>query len=145
MIFIKKVIMLFSMFLLVLCLIACNQKGEVNGIAINIGESSKFNEKEIKQAINVVKENFDYKGCKLKKIWYDEEKANYATSGYLGTGRGSINGVKPENVIILFTEFDVDSRGGDGSFNPNTTYSDWQFILIRDNKTDDWKIDDWGY
>lgn len=133
------------MFLLILCLGACNQKDKENAIEINIGESSKFSKREIKESIKLVKENFDYKGCRLRKINYDEKAANYATSGYLGTGRGSINGVKPENVIILFTEFDVDSRGGDGSFNPNTTYDDWQFILIRDNKTDDWKIDDWGY
>ncbi len=79
-----------------------------------------------------------------KKVWYDEEKSDYATKGYLGTGKGSVNGVKSENVIIVFSEFDVDSLGGDGSFEPNSTYDDWQFILIRDNNTSDWRIDDWG-
>jgi beta-lactamase regulating signal transducer with metallopeptidase domain len=114
-------------------------------IIIDIGQSTKFTEEEIIQAINTVIGDFDFKGCILKKVWYDEEKSDYATKGYLGTGKGSVNGVKSENVIIVFSEFDVDSLGGDGSFEPNLTYDDWQFILIRDNNTSDWRIDDWGY
>lgn len=92
-----------------------------------------------------MKSDFDFKGCTLKKIWYDEEKSNYHANGYLRNGKGSINGTKIENVIVLLSEFDVDSEGGDGSFEPNSTYGDWQFILIRDSKSSDWKIDSWGY
>lgn len=60
-------------------------------------------------------------------------------------GKGSENGVKAENVIVLLSNFDVDSSGGDGSFEPNSTQSKWNWILIRDSKTDHWRVDDWGY
>ncbi|NRT63569.1 hypothetical protein B0P06_000187 [Clostridium saccharoperbutylacetonicum] len=56
-----------------------------------------------------------------------------------------MNGVKTENVIVLLSNFDVDSSGGDGSLNPNSTYDNYNWILIRDSKTDSWKVDDRGY
>lgn len=141
----KKVILLISIIVLVFSLVACKQSNKVDDVITEVGESTKFNEREVSEAIDTVKNGFDFKGCTLKKVWYDEEKSNYAASGYLGNGKGSINGVKPENIIVVLSEFDVDSAGGDGSFEPDSTYSDWQFILIRDNKESDWEINDWGY
>ena len=40
--------------------------------------------------------------------------------------------------------FDVDSSGGDGSLNPNSTYSDWKWILVRTNGGH-WQHVDHGY
>lgn len=48
-------------------------------------------------------------------------------------------------MIILLSEFDVGPSGGDGSLNPNSTYDNFIWILIRDDKSSPWKIDDWGY
>lgn len=141
----KRVILLIIMLVLAISLVACKEDIQKDDVITDAGKSTKFNEKEINEAIGTVKNEFDFEGCTLKKVWYEQENSDYATSGYLGSGRGSINGVKPENVIVLFTEFDVDSSGGDGSFEPDSTYDDWQFILIRDDVKDDWKIDDWGY
>ncbi|OIJ14570.1 hypothetical protein BKP37_08055 [Anaerobacillus alkalilacustris] len=64
---------------------------------------------------------------------------------YLKYGKGSLNGIKEENVIILLSNFDVNSSGGDGSFEPNSSESNWKWILIRDSKTDNWRVDDWGH
>ncbi|MGO1470547.1 MAG: DUF4829 domain-containing protein [Tissierella sp.] len=133
----KKNIILLSIIFLTFTLIACKQDRKVDNIIIDLGESTKFSQEEVKEAIDTVKDNFDFKGCTLKKLLYDEEKSNHATSGYMGNGRGSINEVKAENVLVILSEFDVDSVGGDGSFNPNSTYDDFQFILIRDGKTSD--------
>lgn len=141
----KKVILLIIVLLLATSLVACKQNIKENDVITDAGESTKFNEKEVNEAIDTVKNGFDLEGCSLKKVWYDQEKSDYATSAYLGTGKGSINRVKPENVIVVFTEFDVDFEGGDGSFEPNSTYADWQFTLIRDYIKDDWKIDTMGY
>ncbi|ECP8679114.1 DUF4829 domain-containing protein, partial [Campylobacter jejuni] len=47
---------------------------------------------------------------------------------YLENGRGLTNGVKEENVIILLSNFDVDGSGDNPVLNPNTTYSDYQWI-----------------
>lgn len=46
--------------------------------------------------------------------------------------------------IVLLSSFDVDSSGGDGSLNPNSTYSDWKWILVRTDGGK-WQHVDHGY
>ncbi|KGR76283.1 hypothetical protein CD33_06985 [Ureibacillus sinduriensis BLB-1 = JCM 15800] len=60
-------------------------------------------------------------------------------------GKGSGKNIDPGNVIGLVSNFDVDSSGGDGSLEPNSTYTEWNWILIRDGKPNKWRVDDWGY
>ena len=141
----RKITILLCIILSVFSLVACKQADKTDAVITEIEQSTKFNEEEITKAIDTVKNNFNFKGCTLTKVWYNEEKSNYFTKGYLATGKGSINNVTSENVIVLLSNFDVDSLGGDGSFEPNSTYGDWQWTLIRDSKTSDWKIDTWGY
>lgn len=142
----KKIISSLCIALMMFSLAACKQAGKTNNVVVNIGESAKFSEKEINSAVNCVKKKFvDFEGCNLTRLWYDEEKSNQFIEEYLKNGRGSVNGVKSENVIILLSIFDVDSSGSDGSLNPNSTYSNWNWILIRDSKTGNWQVDDWGY
>lgn len=142
----KKVISSLCLILVMFSLAACKQVGKTNNTMVSIGKSIKFSEKEMNNAINCVKKKFkDFKGCNLTKLWYDEEKSNNFIEGYMKNGKGSVNGVKAENVIVLLSNFDVDASGGDGSLNPNSAYSNWNWILIRDSETSNWRIDDWGY
>lgn len=141
----KKIIIWFCCILSIFSLVACNKGNISNDISIEISESTKFSKDEIENAIQCVKSNFSFPAATLTKIWYDEEKSNYLVDGYLENGRGLTNGVKAENVIILLSNFDVDGSGDNPVLNPNTTYSDYQWILIRDNKNNVWKIDDSGY
>ena len=46
--------------------------------------------------------------------------------------------------MVLLSSFDVDSSGGDGSLNPNSTYDNWMWILVR-SKNEEWKHVDHGY
>lgn len=46
--------------------------------------------------------------------------------------------------MVLLSSFDVDSSGGDGSLNPNSTYDNWMWILVR-TKDGQWKHVDHGY
>ena len=48
-----------------------------------------------------------------------------------------------EEAMVLYSDFDVDSSGGDGSLNPNSTYTDWSWVLVRENGGA-WKIATWG-
>jgi len=128
----KKFILLISIILLVFSLISCKQ------------DTSKFTEGEIDNAINIVKENFDFPDSTITEIWYDEEESETMTEEYIEMGRGSTNGVKSENVLILLSDFEVGDLSGSG-LEANKTYENWQWILIRDSETSDWKIDDWGY
>lgn len=128
----KKIIILLCILLLVFSLVSCKQK------------SPEFSEKEIESAIEVVKNDFDFPASTLTEVWYDEEKADTMRKGYLENGRGSENKIKAENVIVLLSNFDVGDSVG-GGLNPNSTYTDFNWILIRDDKVSDWKIDDKGY
>ena len=141
----KKIIILFCCLLSVFSLVSCNKGSSSNDILIEVSKSTKFSKDEIENAIKTVKSNFSFPGATLTKIWYDEEKSNSLVDGYLENGNGLTNGVKAENVIILLSNFDVDGSGDNPVLNPNTTYSDYQWILIRDSKNNVWKIDDFGY
>ncbi len=137
----RKAIAVLSFILLVFGLVACKE----NKILREVGPSDKFSKAEINSALDKVIEEFDFKGSSLNKVWYDEEKSEREVGFYMRNGRGSVNGVARENVIILLSEFDVDSSGGDGSLNPNSTYENFMWILIRDDKSSPWEIDDRGY
>ena len=39
-----------------------------------------------------------------------------------------------DEAIVLTSTFDVDGSGGDGSLNPNSTYKDWIWLLVRNNR-----------
>ncbi|MBW9146766.1 DUF4829 domain-containing protein [Clostridium sp. CM027] len=142
----KKIIAFLCLILVVLFLLVYKQVGKTNNAVVSIGKSDKFSQGEMNDATNCVKKKFkDFRGCSLTKLWYDEKKSNYFIGGYLKYGKGSANGVKSENVIVLLSTFNVDFSGGDGSFNPNSTYSNWNWTLIRDSKTGNWRVDCWGY
>jgi len=114
-------------------------------VQVRIEKSNNFTEDEINAAIITVKKKFNFKGCELTDVWYSEKEAKVLTEAYLKNGRGSENNVKQKNVIVLLSNFNVNSSGGDGSFEPNSTQSNWSWTLIRDNKKDKWRIDSWGY
>ena len=122
-----------------------DKKISKDDLIIDIGNSTQFTDKEIGEAINLVKENFDFPASKLTKVWYNEEESDKFTKLYLESGRGSVNGVKPDNVIVLLSNFEVGDSGDNSVLNPNSTYENYQWVLIRDNKTSDWEIDDQGY
>ncbi len=142
----KRIVISLFAILLVFSLVACNQKSTKEELIIDIGgDSTKFTEEEISNAIKIVKDNFDFPASTLTKIWYKEEESNRLTEIYLESGRGSINEIQPENVIVLLSNFDVNDSGGDNPvLNPDSTYENYQWILIRDNENSEWIIDDQG-
>ena len=142
----KKMMFVLCAILVAFSLVSSKQVGKTNNVVMNIGKSDKFSVEEINVALNCVKKSFkNYEGCNLTKLWYDDEKSNNSVKGYLKNGRGSVNGAKTENVIVVLSNFDVGPSDGDGTLNLNSTYSDWMWILIRDSKTGNWKVDDIGY
>ncbi|MFJ7932523.1 DUF4829 domain-containing protein [Peribacillus sp. NPDC096448] len=142
----KKVIFYLCLIVVIFSIVFYNQVGKTNNVQVSIEKSDKFSEEEINEAVVSVKKKFkEFKGCKLTEIWYSESESKEFAEDYLKYGGGYENSVNVENVIVLLSNFDVDSSGGDGSFEPNSTQSNWNWILIRDSKSDDWRVDDWGY
>ena len=42
---------------------------------------------------------------------------------------------------VVTENFTVDESGGDGSLNPNSTYEDWNWILVRSGGS--WTLKAW--
>ena len=141
----KKIFMSLFTMLVVFSLVACNQKETSDELITDIGDSTRFTQDEISDAIKNVKDNFTFPASTLTKICYNEEESNKLTKSYLENGRGQENGVKAENIIVLLTNFDVDDSGDNPVLNKGSIYEDYQWILIRDDKTSKWNIDDSGY
>lgn len=142
----KKVISSFIIILIVFSVVGCNRMGKTKDASITIGKSVKFSEKEIDDAVQCVKESFkSYRECTLTNLWYDENKSNTYVGDYLEYGGGTENGSTKENSIVLLSNFNVDSLGGDGSFEPNSTTDDYQWVLVRDSKTSKWEVIESGY
>ena len=57
---------------------------------------------------------------------------------------GRIMDVVEREAVVLTSSFDVDGRGGDGSLNPNSSYTKWLWILTRTG-SGDWILQTWGY
>lgn len=141
----KKIVIYLSMILMIFLLVGCNQNNKPTNIKVDIGESTKFSKEEIDNAVDCLKRSFDFEACTLTKIYYNEEISNTAVEDYLQFGNGSVNKVKAENVIVLLSDFDVDNSGNNPVLNPGETYTNYNWILIRDDKNSDWKVDDCGF
>ena len=141
----KKIVIYLSMILMIFLLVGCNQNNKSTNIKLDIGESTKFSKEEIDNAVDCLKRSFDFEACTLTKIYYNEEISNTAVEDYLQFGNGSVNKVKAENVIVLLSDFDVDNSGDNPVLNPGETYTNYNWILIRDDKNSDWKVDDCGF
>ena len=128
----KKIVIYLSMILMIFSLVGCNQNNKSTNIKLDIGESTKFSKEEIDNAVDCLKRSFDFEACTLTKIYYNEEISNTAVEDYLQFGNGSVNKVKAENVIVLLSDFDVDNSGDNPVLNPGETYTNYNWILIRD-------------
>ncbi len=133
----KKCLAYLLLVISIFSLIGCG--GNVSDVKVTEYQSETFAEKEIESAIEVAKEYFkkEFKGCTLTEITYagDEKTADHAQWAERIGG---------DEVIVLISSFEVDSSGGDGSLNPNSTYSNWMWILARSNGGK-WKHVDHGY
>jgi len=143
----KRIAVLLCAVSIVLLLSACSlNAGTTKNAQIVLGESKTFSSDEISAAKDCVMKKFkEFEGCDLLELRYDEERSIREVNDYMSTGRGQVNGVARENIIVLHSSFYVDSSGGDGSLNPDSEYSGWMWILVRDNEHSAWRVDDWGY
>ncbi|KGF06859.1 hypothetical protein HMPREF1634_07245 [Tissierellia bacterium S7-1-4] len=118
-------------------------KGKKDGdITIDKGDSNKFSEDEIDAAIKVVKDNFSFPGSELKAVRYDEAKSDDVIKDFMKYGAGKGTDIDLNNIIVLFSEFDVSGK------NPVLSkgeYKNYSWTLVRPDKDSEWKIEDQGY
>ena len=122
----NKIITAVTCILLVVCLCACG--GKESTVKVIDVESDTYSEKDIASAIDVIVKEFgkNWKGCTLKEIRYAGDELCAKEKEYAER-------FDADEVIVLLSSFDVDSSGGDGSLNPDSTYTDWNWILVRTN------------
>ena len=134
---VKKIIIFLVSVVIIINLSACG--GNVKNVKVIDVESEIYTSDDINSAIKTIVKEFDkdWKGCTLKEIYYagDETSKNYQDWADRNNA---------DEVIVLLSSFDVDSSGGDGSLNPNSTYDGWKWILVR-NRGGQWKHVDHGY
>lgn len=104
-----------------------------------MGESERYSKAEISRAMDQVEDHFrnEFDGCKLLDLRYDEEKTR-AEAEEWAQQYGA------DEAIVLYSDFEVDSSGGDGSLNPDSTYRNWKWILTRSGNGA-WELKTWGY
>ena len=135
----KKTICMIAVLATVFILTACGG-GKVDNVRVSDWKPSEiYTDREIEDAIQTVKEYFkrEFDGCTLTKI-------GYVGDTFADEFAARAQQYNADEAIILYSSFDVGSSGGDGSLNPNSTYDDWQWILIR-NANGAWRHADHGY
>lgn len=102
-------------------------------------DSEIYSADDINSAVDTIEKEFDanWNGCTLTEIYYAGD--DYCTDFQEFADRNNA-----DEVIVLLSSFDVDSSGGDGSLNPNSTYNNWNWILVR-TKGGKWQHIDHGY
>ncbi len=137
---VSAVLNIILIILIVLLITGCNNLGgNVKNVKTNHIQSNIYSKEDIDNAIDIITKEFekDWTGCTLKEIYYSGDDNSLAHQDW--ADRNSA-----DEVIVLLSTFDVDSSGGDGSLNPNSTYEDWMWILVR-NKGEKWIHVDHGY
>ena len=133
----KRLVAVLLSVVCLLSMIGCG--GDVSEVGIKDYASEIYTHKEVDAAIHEIiryfKKNFE--GCTLREITYAGDEKTLA-HGEFAERHGA------DDVIVLISTFDVDGSGGDGSLNPNSTYTRWMWILVRNGKGR-WKHVDHGY
>ncbi len=113
--------------------------GNVENVNLPEVASTLYSQDEINAAIEVITTEFakDWSGCTLKEIAYAGDEATQDHQDWADRNNA-------DEVIVLTSTFDVDSSGGNGSLNPNTTYDNWNWILVR-SAGGAWQHVDHGY
>lgn len=133
----KKIVYTVLCILLGFSLSACG--GNVSEVKTHNVDSEIYSEDDINSAIDTIKKEFkrDWKGCTLTEIYYAGDDSSIDHQDWADR-------YNADEAIVLLSSFDVASSGGDGSLNPNSTYDDWNWILVR-TSGGQWQHVDHGY
>ena len=123
-------------------LVLTENRGNVSNVNRVVGYSALYGENSINEAFDVIEKKFakDFEGCTLTELRYDGDVENRFAE--------EIEKYRKENnqeLIVVLSTFDTDEKGGDGGFNPNDTYTNWQWHLVKTADKKSWEIINWGY
>ena len=102
--------------------------------------STLYSQQDISDAIDVVKSDFkqNNSGFTLEKLYYAGDETSQSYQEWADRNNA-------DEVLVLRSAFHTDSGGGsDKSFEPDTEYTDWNWILVRKDGGK-WEIADQGF
>lgn len=134
----KRIVTFLLVILLTLSLAGCG-RGSTRGLQTKIGSSDVYTQEDMESAIKIVTEFFrkEFEGCTLKTLEYSEELTEDDAEEWAKQ-------YEAQQAIVLISSFYVAPNGGDGSLNTDSTYENWQWILVR-NPGENWTLKTWGY
>ena len=123
-------------------LVLTGNRGNISNVNRVVGYSALYDENSINEAFDVIEKKFakNFEGCTLTELRYDEDVENKLAE--------EIEKYHKENnqeLIVVLSTFDTDEKGGDGEVNPNATYTNWQWHLVKTKDKKNWEIISWGY
>ena len=136
---VKSVIVIVLICTLMAAVCGCS-KGNVSGMSVEPWEPSElYSEEEVQAAISEAARYFrdNFEGCTLTMMTYAGDETTRAHAEWAERHDA-------DEAIVLTSSFDVDSSGGDGSLNPDSTYNGWIWIMVRD-EGGSWEHADHGY
>lgn len=118
-------------------LVLTGNRGNISNVNRVVGYSALYDENSINEAFDVIEKKFakDFEGCTLTELRYDEDVENRFAE--------EIEKYHKENnqeLIVVLSTFDTDEKGGDGGVNPNATYTNWQWNLVKTKDKKNWEI-----
>lgn len=101
--------------------------------------SDIYTDADIQATMDTVMTYFEteFQGCTLTQLRYPGDASADLFTEWAEE-------CEADEAIVLYSSFDTDASGGDGSLEPNTTYDDFQWILVRDNGGT-WEVKTYGY
>ena len=101
--------------------------------------SDIYTDADIEAAMDAVTAYFEaeFQGCTLTQLRYPGDASADLFTEWAQE-------YEADEAIVQYSSFDSDASGGDGSLDPNTTYNDFQWILVRDNGGT-WEVKTYGY
>jgi hypothetical protein len=119
--------------------IKTQQQGSITQVNFTATSSTIYTIEDFYKAANTVENTFkkEYTGCTLLTLSYTGDLTESEQAEYLQQ-------YAADEVLILTSSFTTGDSGGDGSLNPNDIYTDYLWILAR-NEGEDWHLADRGY
>lgn len=135
------VVLVFLLLLFGVVGVICNYRvGDTSKVKIVIDENSVFSKEDTDDAIKVIFDEFKKYPSRMEILNYDEKRYEYLVDEY----RLKYNS---KEVIVFYSDFVTYSMKSVSKFldfSPNQRYSDWIWILTR-NEGEDWILREWGY
>ena len=113
--------------------------GDIRPVRREISESVHFTAEDIESAMQIAEQYFkkEFEGCILWTMTYEESFSDRLAPDWE-------ENYNADEAIVLYSSFWVDGSKADACFNPDSLYSNWQWVLTR-NEGETWILQTWGY